>query len=1077
MDRAACQRGLRGLSRAGGDKDGRRFGGPPKPYEPPEVPEGKINVTDPDSRLVKGTRGWLQGYSAQAATNEQQIVIAAEITVDSPDFGHLEPVLDAARRELGGAGVTDTPDVVLADAGDWHQDQMQRIVAAGIQALIPPDSSRRKAPRPGWDGGLYAFMRRVLDTDRGGALQHERYRSHRAVRAVLERLAAAAPLVLVLDDLHWADAASVELLGALLRRPPAAPVLMALGVRPRQLSRRLAAATDRAYGDARLTRVELGALSRGEARELLGADVDGAVADALYDDSGGNPFYLEQLARSLDRTAGGPASVVGPLPSDLDVPPAVAAALADELTVLSDSAQLALEGAAVAGDPFEPELAAAAAATSEAAAMAALDELLGLDLVHGTEVPRRFRFRHPLIRRAVYVSTPAGWRLGAHARCAEALEARGASATARAHHVERSARQGDAAAVATLREAGDAAAQRAPASAATWFGHALRLLPDAAPAAVRVELLLSRARALVATGQFADGHAALLHSIGLVPTDAVALRVRLTTACAGVEHLLGRHDQAHARLAGVMASLRDPRSPEAAVLMIELAMDGFFRMDYDVMREWAERALATARPLSDRPLVAAAVAVLAFANATSGATPEADARRSEAVALVADLDDDELALRLDAAANLAGAELYLDRYADAGAHAERAISLARATGQSEFIPLAYSILGQVKLLRGQLAEADELLDNAVEAARLSGNVQALAGNLGQHSFAALAAGDVATALALAEECVELTSGLDRSLACAAGVALAAALVETGDPRRAVDALIASSGGDALSLIPGVWRARFLELLTRCCSSWVATARPNARPRVRGRRPRPCDCGWRTRWHIAPPRPSRWTPATPASPPSARSPRPLLPTRSACPSKPRSHGLSPAAHSPKPGSPTARWPSSNTPPPSSKPAARCDTAPAPSANCDASATAATAAPAPADPTGPASQRSPSASSRLRGSSWIAGQTRRSPKRCSSARRRSRPTCETSSASSTSPHASRSHAPSSAPIAPRTQRDRPDSRSCSCQTAPSSNGGRVGNRPIAARACSIAGASEQSKAPRAGARLAAPVRAMR
>jgi ATP/maltotriose-dependent transcriptional regulator MalT len=654
---------------------------------------------------------------------------------------------------------------------------------------------------------------------RGATFQHERYRSHRAVRELLERLTATKPLVLVLDDLHWADSASVELLGGLLRRPPAAAVLVALAVRPRQAPERVTAALERAHRAGTLLRVEVDALTRGEARELLGEAVDDAAAAALYEESGGNPFYLEQLARSLalERTAG----VSELSPADLDVPPAVAAALAEELCLLSDGARLVLEGAAVAGDPFEPELAAAAAATSEASALEALDELLKLDLVRETEVPRRFRFRHPLVRRAVHESTPGGWRLGAHERSAEALTARGASAVERAHHVERSARQGDAAAVATLREAGDAVAQRAPASAATWFGHALRLLPDAAPAEARVELLLARARALVATGQFADGHAALLDSIGLVPADSVALRVRLTTACAGVEHLLGRHEQAHARLASAMHSLRDPASREAAALMIELAMDGFFRMDYELMREWAERALSTARPLGDRPLVAAAVAVLAFANATSGATPEAEAHRSEAAALVADLDDDELAVRLDAAANLAGAELYLDRYEDAGAHAERAIAVGRATGQSEFIPLPYSILGQVKLLRGQLAEAGELLDNAVEGARLSGNVQALAGNLGNRSFAALAAGDAGMALATAQECVELTSGLDQSLVCAAGVALAAALLETGDPGRAVDSLVASSGGDELPLIPGVWRAKWLELLTRC---WLALGR-------------------------------------------------------------------------------------------------------------------------------------------------------------------------------------------------------------------------------------------------------------
>ena len=59
-------------------KDGRRFGRPPNPYQPPETPAGKINLTDPDSRNVKTSRGWVQGYNAQAVCTEQQIVIAAE---------------------------------------------------------------------------------------------------------------------------------------------------------------------------------------------------------------------------------------------------------------------------------------------------------------------------------------------------------------------------------------------------------------------------------------------------------------------------------------------------------------------------------------------------------------------------------------------------------------------------------------------------------------------------------------------------------------------------------------------------------------------------------------------------------------------------------------------------------------------------------------------------------------------------------------------------------------------------------------------------------------------------------------
>jgi transposase len=155
-------------------RDGRRFGGPPKPYEPPETPAGKINVTDPDSRNVKTPRGYMQGYNAQAAVNEQQIVVAAEVTVDSPDFGHLGPVVAAAESELEQAGVTEAPQVVVADAGYWHQDQMENIVSRGIQVLIPPDASKRKGTRPGWDGGAYAFMRRVLETDLGGTLYRKR---------------------------------------------------------------------------------------------------------------------------------------------------------------------------------------------------------------------------------------------------------------------------------------------------------------------------------------------------------------------------------------------------------------------------------------------------------------------------------------------------------------------------------------------------------------------------------------------------------------------------------------------------------------------------------------------------------------------------------------------------------------------------------------------------------------------------------------------------------------------------------------------------------------------------------------
>ena len=159
---------------AGVMKDGRPFGGPPKPYVPPAEPEGKINLTDPDCRLQKVRQGWVQGYNAQAVANEQQIVLAAEVTVDSPDFGHLGPMIDAAERQLASVGIAERPEVIVADAGYWHQDQMDEIVSRGMQVLIRPDAKKRKGARAGWTGGAYAWMRTVLSHEPGRGLYSRR---------------------------------------------------------------------------------------------------------------------------------------------------------------------------------------------------------------------------------------------------------------------------------------------------------------------------------------------------------------------------------------------------------------------------------------------------------------------------------------------------------------------------------------------------------------------------------------------------------------------------------------------------------------------------------------------------------------------------------------------------------------------------------------------------------------------------------------------------------------------------------------------------------------------------------------
>lgn len=647
-------------------------------------------------------------------------------------------------------------------------------------------------------GRLGALLPSLPSPDVVRAGEDERYGIHRAVRRCLEVLAGRTPLVLLLDDLHWADPGSADLLGALLRRPPAAPVLLAVAMRPRQVPERLAGAVAR----ARPTRLTLGALTEDEARELVG----GRPADRLYAESGGNPFYLEQLARSTVRSA--------TADHGLDVPEAVAAALAGELALLDPVPRRVLEGAAVAGDPFVPELAAAAADLPEPAVAEALDDLLDRDLVRPTTVPRRFRFRHPLVRRAVYGAAPGGWRLRAHERVADALRTSGAAAAVRAHHVVQAARVGDRDAVAVLREAAEALAPRAPAGAARWFRAALDLLPDAA-AEERLALWTALAGAEHACGNLVAAHAALLRCLDLVPQGAGG-RVRLVAYCAGIENVLGHHDTAHRRLVAALDALPDGASPEAVTLLVELARDGIHRLEFDSLQQWSRRALAAARPLGDRALLARSCAGAAFSGVFSGAVDEAVAPCAEAAALVDGLSDEALGWFPDPVAmHLAAAELFLDRLDDAHRHAERGLAIARAVGRDHLLPLLFWA-GLVRTTCGRLADAAAVYDDAVEIARLSGNATMLAWNLFGRSTTATATGDTELACTTAEESVAVLRGSPPVFVSVwASFTLAAAVAEAGDPHRAARVLTDAVGGASLPLLPPPLRPAGFALLARC----------------------------------------------------------------------------------------------------------------------------------------------------------------------------------------------------------------------------------------------------------------------
>ncbi|HEX6388062.1 MAG TPA: AAA family ATPase, partial [Solirubrobacteraceae bacterium] len=626
----------------------------------------------------------------------------------------------------------------------------------------------------------------------------DRYRAHRAMRGLLDVLARERPLVLALDDLHWSDPASIDLVAALLRRGPEAAVLLVLAFRPGQAPERLAAA----LASPTVTRISLAPLTERDAARLLG-DVD---ASAIFASAGGNPFYLEQLARVAPHDVGAGdagAGDAGAGDAAGGIPAAVAASLAEELAGLTADERALLEGAAVAGEPFEPDVAAAIGELPQDAGLDALDALLARDLLRPTTVPRRFRFRHPLVRRAVYDATRGGWRLAAHARAASALADRGAAATELAHHVDRSAAQGDAHAIALLRGAGDATAASAPAAAVRWYRSALRLAP-AADAQLHVELRVALAAAQRSVDLQAC-RATLLEAMDRLPDRADARRVELTALTAAVEHWLGRHEDAHRRLARAWDELPDRSTTAAAALQIELAVDGLYTLDFEQAISMGRGALEVARAAGDGPLIAAAASALCLAEATAGRVTDARGHRATAIAELERLTDGELAPRLEALFYLGWAENYLEHWDDAIAHVDRGIAIARATGEGRLLVPMMLIKCYPFEFRGQLKEAREVCEAAVEASRLSGLDHYLFWALHELGWAHYHAGDLEASIAAGEESARvggrLAGGTMPASGGGPGWQLACARFEHGEVRRAHDMMHALGSDDLAHKIP------------------------------------------------------------------------------------------------------------------------------------------------------------------------------------------------------------------------------------------------------------------------------------
>ena len=699
--------------------------------------------------------------------------------------------------------------VVLAGAAAEFESEMP--FSVWVDALDAYVVSQDFAAHEAWDEELAAELGQVLPSlarSNGGtgAIADERYRAHRAVSRLLCLIAEEQPLVLVLDDLHWSDGASLELIAALARREPHAAVLLAVGFRPGQAAQRLGAA----LAGPRVRRLELGQLNEAEATRLLDG-MDAKSVAAIYRHGGGNPFYLEQLGR-----AGNDEALSTTLDADTDagVPTAVASAIAGELESLSSSSRALLDAAAVAGEPFELDLAAAIGQLSEVEGLSALDDLLARDLVRPTQVPRRFTFRHPLVRRAVYGSVQGGWRLAAHARAAETLAAHGADAAERAHHLEQSARQGDEEAIELLLEAGQASLSRAPSAAARWFAAVLRLLRSS-DAERQVSVRVALASALRSIGALDECRITLLEALDLLPADSVVRRVELTTLCAAVEHWQGRHDEAHRRLMRAWEEVPDRSTAAAAALQIELAVDGLYEHDFEQTLVMGRGALESARALGDQALIAAAVSALCLGEAAAGNIDVARGHHVEALEHVDRLSDRELAPRLEALYYLGWADNYLEHYDAAIEHADRGIEIARATGEGRLHLPMMLVKGYPLEIQGRVAEAAEICETAVEGARLSANLYNLAWALFELGWARYYLGNLDAAAEACEESFQvggrLAGGTIPAASGGPGWPLAATLFESGDVKRGFEVMEAIGGSDLAHAIP-VERCFYWEIL-------------------------------------------------------------------------------------------------------------------------------------------------------------------------------------------------------------------------------------------------------------------------
>jgi class 3 adenylate cyclase len=432
-------------------------------------------------------------------------------------------------------------------------------------------------------------------------------RMFESVVTLLERSARERGLLLVLDDVHWADSSTRHLLDYVARRLVRSRVMLLATYRSDELDRRHPLTrTVQVWQRAGLAEtVPVEAMTPEQMAEMIAAildaeDVSAELATLVHARSEGNPFVLEELLReALDRreiVRTGTGLEQRPL-DVLRMPETVREAVLLRLGRLDPDHVEVLRTAAVLGRSFEYGLLAVVSEADETTVLAALEGAVAQQLLEEDEEARdRYSWRHALTQEAIAVDTVLPKRQRIHSRAADALRATGGSAVAVAGHLLEAGR-GDEAVEACFHAAEDAERSVAFREAAELLE---RVLPQVSDPRERGRLLLHMGRLRWYSGEPAAAQQLLaeaveqLEELGL-PVEGAQARVYLGRS----QWELDRTDDAMEQFEHALAAL-EPEGPSADLALVHLRIAGIyaFELEYDKCLAAAERAVDVAEQAS-----------------------------------------------------------------------------------------------------------------------------------------------------------------------------------------------------------------------------------------------------------------------------------------------------------------------------------------------------------------------------------------------------------------------------------------------------------------------------------------------